>query len=508
MRVENGFWGRGLRALAAVLLVVTTAGAGLAWARTTIIAGAEPAGVIPDTGGPISRLALHYVLFSAADLAPTYADLFQALPPDVALQILCPSAEDVDEFWLRWGSAACAGGRSVQVINVNQPITVWARDRCIARQSTTSGDPAITIVPAGNLDYDEDKYAELIVPHLLAAAGVISETQAIKLHLEGGNIVSNSRHAFVGANVFHENAHRFGDECDIEEELAEVLGRPCLVLSDDADQVPWLHVDMYVTPVDETTVLVASPALALTLLASDFCGAEGADGEEPCPKATEILLTGSDALDSIADQLAESGYRVLRLPALLDPQEEWMITYNNVLMECRAGERIVYLPAYRFPVLDSVAASVYRSLGFQVRSIDVSRIYRYGGAVRCLANVTGRQASTAAGRTSTSNTIGNLDLEEAATTGTLTRVPATKQRLSGAFRNAVVFGARAVQRHVLSMITDKADMNAGFRLPVEAVNKHKAAPADRNDRRWRMPPPGRPQHASVMRHQVVVESSG
>jgi hypothetical protein len=68
------------------------------------------------------------------------------------------------------------------------------------------------------------------------------------------------------------------------------------------------------------------------------------------------------------------------------------MNYNNVLMERRGGRRIAYMPVYRYHRIDRAAAKVYESLGFEVRPVDASGIYRGGGALRCVVNVTARHA--------------------------------------------------------------------------------------------------------------------
>jgi hypothetical protein len=80
------------------------------------------------------------------------------------------------------------------------------------------------------------------------------------------------------------------------------------------------------------------------------------------------------------------------LPVIISPYAECMITYNNVLMERRQGQKIVYMPVYQCPALDAEAAAIYSALGFRVHEIDVSGVYGEGGAIRCLTNVTARRA--------------------------------------------------------------------------------------------------------------------
>ena len=509
MKTERDWLRQAWRACVTVLLVVLASGAGLTGVSPRPAAPAESACVLPDTEGCISELTLHFVGYSEPDLAPTYRDLFRVLPSDVALKVLCPSAEDVEQFRLRWGPAASAAGRSVQVINVNQPITVWSRDRCIARETLPSHTPAGAVIPARIPEYDPEKCGELTVPQLLAAAGVIPRTQVIKLNLEGGNIVANERHAFVGANVYHENARLFEDECDIDEVLEQVLGRPYLIMSDYDDRVPWCHVDMYLTPVDDDTVLVASPTLALTLLTSELCGPESADDQEPSPEASEVLLTGGATLDSIAEQLEEWGYRVLRLPALLDPHEQWMITYNNVLMERRGAERIVYLPAYGFPPLDSAAASIYRALGFQVRLIDVSVIYKYGGSIRCLANVTARRDY--AGSTSRSALCAPdraLAAQRSSAFSALVRSPLSAPDLATALTEAMVVGVGALREFILAPGTPGDGLDAALETTDAVPGAARVAAKPARRRVWRLPVSIRPRPEPARQPNIAPGSAG
>ena len=45
------------------------------------------------------------------------------------------------------------------------------------------------------------------------------------------------------------------------------------------------------------------------------------------------------------------------------------------------------MPVYNYPILDNYIRKIYESLGYEVKPINVSEIYKYGGSVRCLINV-------------------------------------------------------------------------------------------------------------------------
>jgi len=167
---------------------------------------------------------------------------------------------------------------------------------------------------------------------------------------------------------------------------------------------------MFLTPIDDSTVLLASEALARTLLAP---GGEDADlefGDIDSPLGFCPSDKVQHQLDGIAQALRGQGYRVLSLPAIFNNGEDWVINYNNVLMERRDGRRIVYMPVYHIPQLDEAAEAVYASEGFDVFPIDVSKLYRHGGALRCIANVTRRRQVTASRRPADSPEIRVMDV--------------------------------------------------------------------------------------------------
>jgi len=346
----------------------------------------DGARVLPDHEGAISEVLLHYDSSTEYSLGPVYRDLFSSLPADVRLQVLCASLPAVADFICTWGDTAVAHGREVYLINVGCEVSPWARDRRIARYYPISGTPAASVVPADDAEYVTWQRNELALPRLLESTEPASGVLTSSVCIEGGNVVANVRDVFVGFDAAFENI-------DIEElhhELKRVLGRRPILVGAAPGEAPWWHVDMYLTPVDDRTVLVASPSFAVTLLAQKAeCG-----DVDPLLGCAEAGLAVQPALDAVAEQLASLDYTVLRLPAVIDEAAEWMITYNNVLMEQRDGKRIVYMPIYHLPALDFVAEAIYRSLGFEVRTIDVSRIYECGGAVRCLVNVTRRRPPT------------------------------------------------------------------------------------------------------------------
>jgi hypothetical protein len=381
-------WSRRGVGVISVALWLVVAGVGRAQIADALVS--DGGGAIPDTDGAIAELTLHYDPELHQELDSLYHDLFIAVPSDVRIRILCPSKQDVKAFTRSWGPIAMAGRREVACVIVGRPISPWARDRCIARQTPDLLHRKPSFVPRRGPAYGELKTNDLDLQKLLHRAKLAPPVLESWLHVEGGNVVSNRRHAFVGANVVDENGGQPNSD-RLESELQRILGRQHLLIGGDEGSVPWCHVDMYLTPLDDRTVLVASTEVGCNLLCAGGHSHESIFGTDGL--SADACSSGCDhqSFDLVANQARNHGYRVHRLPALADHQREWMVTYNNVLLDRRDWQRVVYLPAYGIPRLDRAAEAMYRALGWEVRPIDVSRIYRLGGALRCVANVTERR---------------------------------------------------------------------------------------------------------------------
>ncbi len=343
--------------------------------------------VLPDTEGTISEITVNYDPILEEELDPVYEDLLRALPPDVLVRVLCPSHEAASHFVDTWGRMG--PDRKIQVINVGIDVSAWARDRSIARHDPSSGDRAPSFVPAAWDVHWDYQASEIIAYWVLREAQLDLMPLTTWLRLDGGNVVSNQRHVFVSSAVFEDNSLAPRDF--VLRELSRVLGRECFVVEDQLGSSPWEHVDMFLTPISDDTILVASQQLAEQLLWDA--------GDDPVAQAEYARLFESACstdivepqLDHITDGLEAEGYRVLRLPVVFNQSENWVLTYDNVLIEQRGHHRIVYMPFYGIPPLDDMAEAVYCMEGFEVRRIDASKIFVHGGTVRCIANVTKRR---------------------------------------------------------------------------------------------------------------------
>ena len=350
--------------------------------------------VLSDFGQPIGEITIHYLPELNEELGPIYQELFSALPTEVRVVVLCPTASAALEFDRLWGHEQRSRGRSVDIRNVRRPISLWARDRQIARVTGADHHPAQPLIPTKYREYDEQKRGDLMA-NLEWASPDPQMAKTSPLLIEGGNVVANLDHIFIGANVYADNQDNFPDERELSAELMRELGNALVIVRDPNDQVPWDHVDMYLTPVDDGTLLVGSPAMGRSLLGGSEAVAEA------LYLSTDLLVDeDSDQLsvvyDGVARLLRQYGYRVLRSPVVPGDDGDWLLTYNNVLLDFRNGERTVYMPVYGIPALDEAAESLYRSLDYEVVPIDMASILDLGGALRCIANVTQRGELTAA----------------------------------------------------------------------------------------------------------------
>lgn len=378
--------------LVAFMLV---AAAPFAQGRAATYDSIRHAAVLSDTDGTIREILLHYDGLLDDELRPVYEALFKTMPDDLHIRVLCSTGVGTEQFMAQWAGLAAGASRELSVIEVDQPISIWPRDRYIIRQAAEDPFWGIGYIPPDLPEYYYEKSNELKVFAQLGERRLMPRVEKGDIHLEGGNIVANSRHAFIGVNVLDDNTLSFGVSAFVRE-LKRLVGKPVFLVGNRDKDVPYDHVDMYLTPIDNSTVLLGSTRMALELLFSRSAPEEGMDGAAYLARNLDDSSQIGDQFEAVARQLRGAGYRVLRVPALVDQGRNWMITYNNVLIDNQGDTRTVYMPVYQIPALDRVASAIYCELGFRVVEVDVSAVHEWGGAVRCLVNVTQRSPATLA----------------------------------------------------------------------------------------------------------------
>jgi len=267
------------------------------------------------------------------------------------------------------------------------------------------------------------------------------------LSFEGGDIVSDEDHAFIGATTIRRNAVTLEqtDEWVVKQFEAE-LGKPVLVIGPALYSAG--HIDMILTPLGRKKLLLADAAWGARLAAEQLAESPeavtafetdcermffGAPGIAALRYSTGDVVARPNVvgetrhaiehseviaphLDRLAEELAARGYEIHRVPFLyvrLDPSESTPtddtaatgpatsgpddsspelrfpeLTYNNVLLETIEGRRIVYLPRYGWPALDEAAHRAWAGLVDAVAPIDGFAVSAmYGGSLRCCTKV-------------------------------------------------------------------------------------------------------------------------
>lgn len=347
-------------------------------ASTETVKSIEPDGVFPDTGGEIREIVLQYSYDLKDEVLPAYRDFLLKLGNETEIHIVCENDElkgDMEGYLAEW---QVTGSERIHLVTLGGKITVWARDRFVIKRC---GNKTVAVLPALNDEEDELRINDQKVPYMIKPLRTGRfNVELSNVWFEGGNIVADEKYAFTGYATIR------CMDCSSDEDrlklLGNILGREVVVLGEEDRLEPTDHVDMYLTPLGNKTVLLGNPSMAYKILMTD----------PEYPEQYESLKPSKDELDSferVREQLEEKGFRVVPIP-YIQAFTDSVFTYNNSLLETLDGKSLVYLPVYNIDVLDKAAIRVYSALGFEVRTVDVSKIYIHGGTIRCLTNVIAR----------------------------------------------------------------------------------------------------------------------
>lgn len=382
-------------------------------------------GLLEDAGAPI-RLAVASV--NSARRSPLrnaelVSNVVNALPTRTRLLVL---TNDRAAFEVRGGRYP---GR-VELIDVEaEALTMWPQDPFLVLR-------------------DDDGSGRLVTPARFDRAGDRAMAQAVagalgwpvmqsELLFEGGNVVSDARVAFVGADTIRANAVELGvGEIEIARRFEALLERPVQIIGPSPQ--PVAHIDLVLTPLGEGRLALADPGRGASIVAEllarapDTVAAFEAHAESvffghasiralpsvegdairppPLQGRTPEAIAYSRALapvfDRLARELAAGGFEIVRVPALLaEPgvsatgPERFLpgyplLAYQNVLLEHERDVKTVYLPHYGLDVLDRAAKTAWHAAGYRVREIDgLLTSASYGGGLRCGVKVLERAAA-------------------------------------------------------------------------------------------------------------------
>jgi N-dimethylarginine dimethylaminohydrolase len=365
---------------------------------------ADAAAVLSDTTGKLDEVVLQYSSSLAAEVLPTYRSFLKQLCRTTVVHVVCETDAQVDAFRQMLEGWRIENMERFKLINADKQITVWARDRFVVKATKDNQRKRLVVLPCLPQSDGEDRLNDKQVPALIAkCTGEAIETRESSLFFEGGNIVTSDGFLFTGHSTLTDS--RFSSDEDAIRQLEKEFGKKIVVIGSDEVREPEEHIDMYLTPIDDKTVLLGDPALGKSILAAAKRSKQ-LENEQPAQDDSREQSAEPDPqgrvgpvpadngeLDSLyasaSKQLTKKGFKVERIPILLD-EYGYTVTYNNVIMEVRRGKRIVYMPVYGLQELDAAAQKKYESLGFKVKPVDVSKIYRFGGTLRCVTNVLAR----------------------------------------------------------------------------------------------------------------------
>ncbi len=133
-----------------------------------------------------------------------------------------------------------------------------------------------------------------------------------------------------------------------------------------------------------------------------LAGADDLPGEPSPDTGNPLRSDFSDAMvarfDRAAKDLADAGYRVVRIPTVAFDDKTYF-AYTNGVYETRGGKKIAWVPQYadtslpdaaKIAKLDEAARKIYEDLGWTVKPVAVRASYPYHGTIGCLANVLAR----------------------------------------------------------------------------------------------------------------------
>ena len=346
--------------------------------------------------------------YSHASILETVVDIIRGVP-FARVIVATPSIQD--GIQLRVELDAVGGlPRALDLVVASEGLTPWVRDAFLALRDPF-GRMRLEVRPLNPVL--EDREADREVPELLARrlrASVDVDYPA--LYFEGGNVVSDERWAFVGANTMEYNTAdttiRF--RSDLEVRLFHLLGRPVVLVGSQDDPAPLDHLDMLMTPLGRRRVAVGDLRLGLSIL--DGLSPQRQQQLEELFSARTGMYGGrsfsfraflaynragarAEAFDRVAQALEARGFDVVRMPLLTGGLDAGfpVMTYQNVVQDEVGGRRRALVPQYRVEELDAAAREAWRAVGYEPVAVDAFSVVDLVGAVRCLSNVIDRAPS-------------------------------------------------------------------------------------------------------------------
>ena len=343
--------------------------------------------ILSECDGHLSELVVHYEPSAKEMVATVYREFLGALDADVTVHVVCPDRPAFEDFVSMLQGVKCR----LNPIIVKHPITTWSRDRWVALTPPAS-PPGVTTIWRPRGECAEEIWParagdERVGQDIAAALSPAMQARRSELYFDGGDFLADGENVFVTPRVLQRNIqHTVRSREDFVSILSNELKRRVILL----DESPDHHAGMFMASVGGNTMLVGDPRLGRGLIPVEFREENGlaTNNFMNLPGGPDSTPTTQHLFDAVADQCAAAGYKVVRIPVVPARDGRTYLTYVNVLMDQAGDRRIVYLPFYQgAEALNSAAREVWLKLGFEVRPVDCTAVYRNFGCLHCLVNV-------------------------------------------------------------------------------------------------------------------------
>ena len=342
--------------------------------------------ILSECNGHLRELVIHYEPSAREMVVPVYRDFLRALATDITIYVVCPSQAAFEELSATVGRVPC----QLKPIVVQHPMTTWSRDRWVALGPAVSGGPTTLWSPRGEAAeeiWPARAGDERIGRELAIALAPAIWARRSRLYFDGGDLLADGENVFVVSRVLQRNiqhtVHSRGELlCILSAELK------CRVIL--LDESPDHHAGMFMVSAGQRRMLVGDPSLGqkLTCLENTADHSAMTGVFTNLPGGADFSPETQHLFDAVATQCTAAGYTVTRLPVVPAHDGRTYLTYANVLIDHQAPQRIVYLPCYRgAEPLNVAARAVWERLGYEVRPVDCTCVYRHFGCLHCLVNV-------------------------------------------------------------------------------------------------------------------------
>lgn len=340
--------------------------------------GLPEARLVSDTEGSLSEISIHYCAEFHAASGETIKGLLRELDPDVRVNVVVHRQSEFDKLRLFLNSSTDTYPQLHPIVT-GFPVTPWSKDR-YGTMATKRG-PAICIPDPRIAGRRIGAPGDGNVPGLLARKGI--ELRRLSFRFDGGDLIASRNRIFMAANGLARNQpyDQEGRQRLIAR-MSATFGKSIVILGDSPADVPAHHIGMYLTPLDDSTIVVGDPDWGRSV----YDELNPGEGATPGNEGARL-----QPFRYVIQTLEEQGFNVIRIPLVVTPLPQVYITYNNGILEERDGAQIFYMPVYDIPDLDDMAAAVYERQGITVKRVPVKDLYHHTGSLRCLVGILARE---------------------------------------------------------------------------------------------------------------------